>query len=53
MQQGLPWPSSSDSDASQNGDAGPSREGGPDAGRRFVVDEFEQAAMSPEGAALA
>ena len=55
VQQGLPWPGSGsgskNGEANENGDAGPSRVGGSENGRRFVVDEFEQAAMSPEGAA--
>ena len=52
MQQGLPWPSSGsgseNGEATDTRDAGSTRDGGSD-GRRFMVDEFEQAAMSPEG----
>ena len=52
VQQGLPWPSSGsgseNGEATENRDAGSPRDGGSD-GRRFMVDEFEQAAMSPEG----
>lgn len=51
MQQSLPWRPNSNSEngePAENGDAAASRDA--DHGRRFVVvDEFEQAGMSPEG----
>ena len=51
MQHGVAWSGHGSSNGDASPEAGPPGppDGDPPAGRRFVVDEFEQAGMSPDG----